>query len=41
MEYQCGVGVKILITLVDEIPLPKSGKFRYVISKKNVQYEES
>lgn len=34
MQYQCGVGVKILITLVDEIPLPKSGKFRYVISKK-------
>lgn len=35
MEYQCGEGVKIEVSLVKEIPVPESGKFRYVISKVN------
>ena len=33
MKYQCGEGVNIKISLVKKIPTPKSGKFRYVISK--------
>jgi len=33
MSYHCGEGVDIKIKLVDEIPLPESGKLRYVISK--------
>jgi len=33
LEYHCGEGVKVNINLVDAIEVPKSGKFRYVISK--------
>ena len=38
MHYHCGDGVEVKISLVNEIPVPKSGKFRYVISKKNEEY---
>jgi len=33
MRYHVGEGVRIKINYVNDIPLPKSGKFRYVISK--------
>ncbi len=35
MKYQCGPNVRINIKKVEFIPVPSSGKFRYVISKKN------
>jgi len=33
MQFHCGKDVDVRIKIVDDIPLPKSGKFRYVISK--------
>ncbi|MDX9694895.1 MAG: hypothetical protein RBT49_03805 [Bacteroidales bacterium] len=32
MNFNCGKGIDIKVKYVNEIPLPKSGKFRYVIS---------
>jgi len=41
LRYHCGDGVDIKVSIVDEIPAPKSGKFRYVISRKKEYYEKS
>lgn len=35
MDFHCGQGINISVQIVDEIPLPKSGKFRYVVSEIN------
>ena len=35
MKFHCGEGVVVAVRVVDEIPLPKSGKLRYVISEVN------
>lgn len=32
MKFNCGKGINVSIKYVDSIPLPKSGKYRYVIS---------
>lgn len=33
MRFHCGEGVSVAVRIVEEIPLPKSGKLRYVISE--------
>lgn len=35
MEFFAGEGIRIIVQKVNEIPLPKSGKLRYVISELN------
>lgn len=35
MQYHCGEGIEVSVQIVNSIPVPESGKYRYVIS--NVQ----